>query len=188
VAGNRTLYLKLLRQFIEQQGPVPGQINDALTHGDMPLAEHLAHTLKGVAGNIGAKSAQSVAGALEKLIRDHADAGTLASARHQLATTLDLLLAQLRSALHSAAGATAVPSPTTAAVDPVRVREMTAQLAKLLSEFDPGAADFIEANHAALRPLFTDESWPQFETRVQSYAFAEAQAQLEHALKNSPAT
>jgi two-component system, sensor histidine kinase and response regulator len=185
VAGNRKLYLKLLRQFIEQQGPVLGQITDALTKGDMPLAERLAHTLKGVAGNIGAKAVQFVAGALEKLIRDQAEAGTMESAQHQLATILDPLLAQLRGALGSAGVATPVPSPTTAAVDPVRAREMTAQLARLLSEFDPGAADFIETNQAALRPLFTDETWPQFEKLVQSYAFAEAQAQLEHALKTS---
>ena len=65
-------------------------------------------------------------------------------------------------------------------------REAAAQLAKLLSEFDPGAADFIEANHAAVRPLFAGDGWPQFEKLVQSYSFADAQARLEQALKNVP--
>src|SRR5438046_2205311 len=55
VAGNQKLYLKLLRQFVDQQGKAPGQIASALTRGDAALAERLAHTLKGVAGNIGAK-------------------------------------------------------------------------------------------------------------------------------------
>ena len=54
VGGNRKLYLKLLRQFIEQQGPAVEQITEALARGDIALAERLAHTLKGVAGNIGA--------------------------------------------------------------------------------------------------------------------------------------
>ena len=62
VAGNQKLYLKLLRQFIEQQGPAVGQITAALAQGDDTLAERLAHTLKGVAGNIGAKPVQAAAG------------------------------------------------------------------------------------------------------------------------------
>ncbi|MCZ7640780.1 MAG: response regulator [Verrucomicrobia bacterium] len=53
VAGNRKLYLKLLRQFVEQQGSAPAQIAAALTGGDVPLAERLAHTVKGVAGSLG---------------------------------------------------------------------------------------------------------------------------------------
>ena len=54
VGGNRKLYVKILRQFVEQQGPANDQVADALATGDHALAERLAHTLKGVAGNIGA--------------------------------------------------------------------------------------------------------------------------------------
>ena len=80
VAGNQKLYLKLLRQFAEQQGPSVEQITAALAQGDTALAERLAHTLKGVAGNIGAKPVQAAAGALEKLIRDRAAAAEMESA------------------------------------------------------------------------------------------------------------
>ena len=62
VAGNRKLYRKILRQFVEQQGPSLEQIAAALVKGDVALAERLAHTLKGVAGNIGAKTVQAAAG------------------------------------------------------------------------------------------------------------------------------
>ena len=55
----------------------------------------------------------------------------------------------------------------------------------LLSEFDAGAADFIETNHAALRPLFDDDAWEPFEKLVQGYAFADAQAQLDLAVRSS---
>ena len=58
------------------------------------------------------------------------------------------------------------------------------ELTKLLSEFDPGAADFVETNQAALRALFPDGEWPEFEKLVQAYSFADAQAQLERASKN----
>jgi hypothetical protein len=60
-------------------------------------------------------------------------------------------------------------------------------LTKLLSEFDPGAVEFIEANQQAMRAMLPGEAWPQFEKLVQGYAFAEAQAQLEQALSKLPA-
>ena len=67
-------------------------------------------------------------------------------------------------------------------VNPAQSREAAVQLARLLSESDPGAADFIEANHA-LRPLFAGGRWRRFEQLVQGYSFAEALAQLEEAMK-----
>jgi two-component system, sensor histidine kinase and response regulator len=186
VAGNRKLYLKLLRQFAEQQGPAVTQVTEALSKGDTALAERLAHTLKGVAGNIGAKPVQTAAGTLEKLIRERARAEEVASAKQQVAAALDPLVTQLQAVLKSAAPETPEPAAASAAT-PAQSREAAAQLAKLLAEFDPGAADFIEANPAALRPLFAGDAWPQFEKLVQSYAFADAQVQLEQALKNLPA-
>jgi HPt (histidine-containing phosphotransfer) domain-containing protein len=184
VAGNRKLYLKLLRQFVEQQGPTVGEITAALASGDVALAERLAHTLKGVAGNIGAKSVQSAAGALEKHIRAKAAAGEVDSVKQEVAAALDLLVAQIRAALNSAPSETPPQTPVASVASPEQSREAAGKLIKLLSEFDPGAADFIEVNRAALHPLFNDGKWPQFEGLVRGYAFADAQAQLEQALKS----
>jgi two-component system, sensor histidine kinase and response regulator len=186
VAGNRKLYLKLLRQFAEQQGSSVEQINVALAQGDNALAERLAHTLKGVAGNIGAKAVQTPAGALEKLIRDRAAAEEMKTAISVVAAVLDPLLAQLRKALPPPETATSSPA-SQPLVDPAQTRASSAELMKLLSEFDPGAVEFIEAHQAKLRSLFPGDAWPQFEKHLQNYAFVEAQAQLEQALKNLPA-
>jgi PAS domain S-box-containing protein len=188
VAGNRKLYLKLLRQFIEQQGQAVGQVSTALVQGDNALAERLAHTLKGVAGNIGAKPVQAAAGVLEKLIRDRAASAEVETAQRQVAEVLDSLVAELHGKLTSPASAALPPASTPLPpVAPAEVRAAAEQLAKLLSEFDPGAVEFIEANQAALSSLFRGDSWPQFDKLVQGYAFADAQTQLEQALKNSPA-
>jgi PAS domain S-box-containing protein len=188
VAGNRKLYLKLLRQLIEQQGSAIGQISSALVIGDNALAERLAHTLKGVAGNIGAKPVQAAAGVLEKLIRERAAPTEVEAAKGQVAGALDPLVAQLASVLPSTVPGSPAPDMTTSPlVDPAQTHAAAAQLAKLLSEFDPGGAEFIEANQAALRSLFSGDTWLQFEKLVQNYAFAEAQAELEQALKQFPA-
>jgi two-component system, sensor histidine kinase and response regulator len=184
VAGNRKLYLKLLRQFIEQQGPAVGQITAALDRGDAALAERVAHTLKGVAGNLGAKPVQSAAGALEKLIRERAKPAEVESAKHALTAVLEPLIAQLGAAVVAPAPKTVAPVPPTS--NPAQTREAAAQLSKLLAEFDPGAADFIEANQAALRPLFAGEGWSHFEKLVQGYSFADAQTHLDRALNKYP--
>ncbi len=83
VGGNRKLYVKILRQFAEQQGPALDQVADALAKGDHALAERLAHTLKGVAGNVGATGVQSAAAALERVIRDRSNADEVERARQQ---------------------------------------------------------------------------------------------------------
>jgi two-component system, sensor histidine kinase and response regulator len=186
VAGNRKLYLKLLGQFIEQQGPAVGPIAEALAKGESELAERLAHTLKGVAGNIGAKTVQGVAGVLEKLIRERAAAAETESALRQVAAELDPLLTHMRNALAplDSTKPDLIAKPSTP-VDLAQTRAAAAQLIQLLSEFDPGAAEFIEANQSALYPLFPD-SWPKFEKLVQGYAFADAQAELEQALRKLP--
>jgi two-component system sensor histidine kinase/response regulator len=185
VAGNRKLYVKLLGQFIEQQGPAVVQITSALTQGDAALAERLAHTLKGVAGNIGAKPVQVAAGALEKLIRDRAANEELETAKKQLTAVLEPLLGNLRAALNAAVTQAQTTEPVLP-VDAAQARETAMQMLKLLSEFDPGAVDFLETNQAALRPLFTSEAWAEFQKQVQSYSFGDAQAQLEKACNQLP--
>jgi HPt (histidine-containing phosphotransfer) domain-containing protein len=63
VGGNHKLYVKLLRQFASQQADVVGQIRAALATKDSESATRLAHTLKGVAGNLGAGPVQAAAAA-----------------------------------------------------------------------------------------------------------------------------
>jgi HPt (histidine-containing phosphotransfer) domain-containing protein len=181
------LYLKLLRQFVEQQGPAVGQIAEAQIAGDITRAERLAHTLKGVAGNLGATDVQTAAGALEKLIRERADAKDLETARRRVAARLTPLVDALQGLIDRVGTDVVHAHPPAPPADPAESRQAAARLTSLLSELDPGAADFIETNHAALRPLFDVATWPEFERLVQDYAFADAQAQLEHALESFPA-
>jgi two-component system sensor histidine kinase/response regulator len=185
VAGNRKLYRKLLRQFVEQQGPAVSQISAALAQQDVSGAERLAHTLKGVAGNIGAKPVHEAAGALEKLIRERAGAADIEVAKSRVASVLEPLRLELERALSSEAresvSAAAASAPT---ADRAQVRMAAEQLTKLLAEFDPGATDFIEANQGVLVPLFASDALREFEKLVQSYSFADAQTQLEQALKD----
>jgi two-component system sensor histidine kinase/response regulator len=185
VGGNRKFYVKILRQFAEQQSPALDRIADALAKEDHALAGRLAHTLRGVAGNVGATGVQSAAAALEHLIRDRSNAHEVERARQHVGAVLGPLVAGIRAAFAAVESDASAPVPLAAPMSPARSRDAAAQLATLLSDSDPRAADFVEANRDALRPLFDASSWSEFEALVQGYAFADAQAQLEHALETS---
>ena len=63
--GNTGLLLKILGNFVCDYPHVVDEIKDALAKGDMELGKRLAHTLKGVAANIGADDLSKAAGDLE---------------------------------------------------------------------------------------------------------------------------
>jgi two-component system sensor histidine kinase/response regulator len=69
VAGNKRLYRDLLVQFAASHGNVDSQILTAIEIGDRKLAERIAHTVKGVAGNIGLGKVSTAAEKLERAIR-----------------------------------------------------------------------------------------------------------------------
>jgi two-component system sensor histidine kinase/response regulator len=176
VAGNRKLYMKLLRQFSVQQAEAPAQIAAQLKSGDRATAERTAHTVKGVAANLGARAVQSAAGELEKALHGNDDAARLETLRRQFAAELTPFLDRLRAALGEEAAA---PAASAAAVDPAQMKLLVAQMTKHLSEFDAAAAECLEANRGAFAALFSAEEFGKFEQRVQGYAFDDALAQLQ---------
>jgi len=179
VAGNRSLYLRLLRQFVTQQAEAPASIAEALSAGDRAMAERLAHTVKGVAGNLGAGPVQAAAGALEHAIAAGVDAGDFEALRRRLAEDLEALIGRLRVELDDdvpAAGDVAAGS-----TDREALKTLLAEMRKQLSEFDPGAADLLEGNRGPFRALLGDEDFASFEGHIQGYAFGDAQALLERA-------
>ena len=181
VAANRKLYLKLLRQFSAQQSDAPVQITELLKVGDRPAAERKAHTVKGVAGNLGVKTVQLAAGELEKAIHNGADAARLESLRQQFATVLTPFVDRLRAALGEEPVSPAAPKAMV--VDPAQLKLVVEQMTRHLAEFDAAASDCLEANRGVFASLFSAEEFGKFEQQVQGYAFGEALAQLEQAAR-----
>ena len=181
VAANRKLYLKLLRQFSAQQSDAPVQITELLKVGDRPAAERKAHTVKGVAGNLGVKTVQLAAGELEKAIHNGADAARLESLRQQFATVLTPFVDRLRAALGEEPVSPAAPKAMV--VDPAQLKLVVEQMTRHLAELDAAASDCLEANRGVFASLFSAEEFGKFEQQVQGYAFGEALAQLEQAAR-----
>ncbi len=179
VAGNRKLYLKLLRQFVEQQGGTPDQIAEFLAKGDPAAAERAAHSIKGVAGNLGADTIMATAGKLEKAIASRADARNMESLRRDLSVLLATMIGQLGPALGTEPAPSNAATPPAAPADPEKIRTTVSLMRKHLGEFDAAAGDCLENNRDLFRALFAAADFAQFEQYVNGYAFGEAQTMLE---------
>ena len=68
MAGNKKLFRKILIQFHDRYAQTGQEIRTLLTEGRNDDAKHLVHTIKGVAGNIGAEGVYQTAIALETAI------------------------------------------------------------------------------------------------------------------------
>ncbi|MCL5269828.1 MAG: response regulator, partial [bacterium] len=142
VAGNRKLYLDLLRKFAAGHANTPARIQEALQKGDTPLAERLAHTMKGVAGNIGAGGVQGAAADLERAIRHLEAPERVEEALRTLSRSLAGAIADIRRALE-ATRPVAETRPTQTA-DAAALRPLFAELARLIRENDSEAGDCLE--------------------------------------------
>ena len=182
VAGNRQLYLKLLRQFIEQQGPVPAQIAEALERHDDSLAERLAHTIKGLTGSIGARSLQQVAAKLEKAIVTRMPAAELMPLLREFRGGTEDLVSHLRAALPPEEIAPVAAAPAMP-LDPAQLRRSVEEMMSHLNNLDPTAAECLEANRDVFQALLPGDSYTRFEQSVKGFAFAEALAQLQPVAK-----
>ena len=72
VGGNRRLYLDLLHKFRTDFAGVVDDIRSALETGDAETAKRLAHTVKGVAGNVGAVTVREAAAILDSQLKQAA--------------------------------------------------------------------------------------------------------------------
>jgi len=65
LGGNVAVYHKVLRSMQRELRPIEEQLDAAVAAGDLPTAHRLAHTVKGVAGNVGATHLLAAATALD---------------------------------------------------------------------------------------------------------------------------
>jgi signal transduction histidine kinase/DNA-binding response OmpR family regulator/HPt (histidine-containing phosphotransfer) domain-containing protein len=95
VLGKKTLYESMLRKFTTGQKSVLKEIAVALQENFWEDAERLAHTLKGVTGNIGATALVALATQLESAIKERQTYTQIEVYLQQLETPLDNLIRQL---------------------------------------------------------------------------------------------
>ncbi len=180
VGGSVGLMRRLLTRFAETQRDAAARIAGAIDNNDLASATREAHTVKGLAGNIGASCVADLAARLEHMLGH----GELAG--------LDALLAELRLALFELAQsielalAGAAPAATHAPADAPGLAELAPalrQLARLLEQDDAEAAKRIELMVPALIQAGQGEHARQLKRLVGQYDFEGALAHLHEAAR-----
>jgi two-component system, sensor histidine kinase and response regulator len=142
VAGNRGLYKKLLGQFCEKNRDAVRAIQTAMNKNDADLATRLAHTIKGVAANLGADPLSHAAAEVERAVKagerelDHLLV-PLGTKLDEVVASIDNLLSQKgeKPSTDSTVGEALPPS----AFDPTAVAQLLKEVVALL-DVDLGQA------------------------------------------------
>ncbi|RQO62409.1 hypothetical protein DBR47_03995 [Paucibacter sp. KBW04] len=151
-AGNSELYLNILRRYCAGQAQTASALRAALAEGDRNTAVRLAHTLKGVSGNIGAHGLQALAGRLEHGLEAQGDGPEVQALLAELGPSLRALIEAIETALASSAATPLAPAPVHGA-STADLQDVLAQLRTKLHEGDSDCEDFWLAHASTLSGL-----------------------------------
>jgi HPt (histidine-containing phosphotransfer) domain-containing protein len=174
VAGNRRLYRDLLSQFAAKQAGAATEIAAALDANDRPTAERTAHTVKGVAGNLGITNVQAAAQKLEKAIRE-TDASSSALL-DQFALALRVHVKAISEALRNSAPEPELPS---SAFDAQKASSAIGQLRTLLEASDGDAQEAFQQLRDSVGSAVEKSRLDDLNESINNFEFEQALARLD---------
>jgi len=178
VAGNRRLYRDLLQQFAARESNAPERISAALQSGDVKLAERIAHTVGGVAANIGIPGVQAAAERLERALREEpAPAAAVAPLRDEFAAVLSAQLHTIEQALNSAVAE--IEQPASCPFDRAEARDAIVHLKTLLESSDGNAGEAFRAVSTAVASVVEKPRLEALRNAIDNFEFETALFQLE---------
>ena len=145
--GNQKLYLRLLKKFYNSQKDFAEQFKSALEDNDPQSATRTAHTLRGVAGNIGATTLQNSAKKLEQACIENLGISEVNACLQQVTAVLRPLMESLESLQD-------LELPNTASdetFDPEVIQPLFYTLQQLLQDDDTDSINVLERIEHGLR-------------------------------------
>jgi len=176
VGGNRRLYRQLLEKFVTKFAGADEQVSSALQSGDRDSAERIAHTVKGVAGNIGIKQVQFAAERLEKAIREGNDA--VPSILQDFTSVLGPQIEFIKAALGEATPP-ASANGTKTVFDSARAMEEMARLRSLLEASDGDSEEAFRALQSILSGHVEGEQLDALGSDISEFEFSGALRKLD---------
>ena len=167
--GKKAFYLEMLKKYAEKQMEVPDQIRRTLAANDLGTAERLAHTIKGVSGNIGASGVQALAAELEHSIKHNETAEITGEILGRFEQALLELIGHLQQALGIEEKVEEASSPVS--VDPARIKPVLLKVAEYLQDNDSEVVDYLDSAEADLKNALPREIYKKMEDRINSYDF-----------------
>ncbi len=181
--GNAPFYVGMLRKMVKAQAGAVDHIRQSLAQGDYPTAERTAHTLKGVAGNLGASAVQNSADALETALRERIAGEGLENCLQTTHATVQRLV----SALLAMDGFQEVPEGERAATatDRAQALALLQQLLDRVRDDDPSALALWDAQHSIFSAVVPDAD--RVAEALQAFDFGSALELLQQASAHAAA-
>lgn len=170
VAGNRSLYLHLLRQFVAEESDAANRVAVALAEGEQDTAVRIVHSLKGLAGTLGFLRLQAVAASLQLAIQQGEEyPPLLVDFEEQLQRVVMLLKDALAQEEGESNGATGDIAP------------LLRQLDQLLAASDGDALGIFLEHGASLRAMLPAAAFAGFDQALRQFDFPAARQWLQQA-------
>ncbi|TFH07209.1 MAG: response regulator, partial [Nitrosomonadales bacterium] len=169
VSGNTKLYLKILNKFRISQADVTKRIKVSFDAGDNETSEREAHTLKGLAGNIGAEALQQAAQIVE----------SQAKSKNNTLTGLDNLsglLVKIIEGLQILDTKITTAEQASVEADPEKVASLLIKLKELLNDDDSDAGDTLEELLPFFKGTVEEKQLKRIAGFVDDYEFEDALA------------
>ena len=173
VMGKTALYLRLLRRFSDTQRGVPDLIRQALVAGDKLTAERLAHTLKGLCGNVGASELAAQAADLEAALHNEGPTAAIEASLQAVEKPLAALVSAIDH--HLPTRRKALPSKPVLESD--GAPEVRQRLLALLAADDADAVSLF-SEHAGLIEAAAPERFAALRTAIGNFDFRAAMLAL----------
>ncbi|MES2264040.1 MAG: ATP-binding protein [Pseudomonadota bacterium] len=177
MGGKPELYRAMLARFRVDQAQAHEQLADLLAAGDRAGAQLLLHTVKGLAGSIGASQLQAHAKELEAALADGDGGVQLLQRQDAFGAALAAVLQQIDYDWPAAAPAQAAPSPSDA------VDVVLEQLRTLLDASAGEAPDYFSAHHTTLAAHLEAATLARLRHQIDQYDFAAAVTTLDGAMQ-----
>ena len=179
VGGNSNFYRKLLLTFVENNAETIHEIRTAFSAGEGETALRLAHTLKGVAGNIGAEALQDSAVQLEAALQQKP--GELPAL---LISQTENELNRVLAAIGSISGGVESAPIAVGGHIPQDIGEQLQGLLDKLEESDTDAEDVLENILGQVHGTPVTPMLEGLEQRIGQYEFDEAAEQVLAVMKS----
>ena len=138
--GDKKLYLKLLKRFYHSQKDFSLEFETALKSADKKSAERCVHTLRGVAGNIGALQIMEYAAELEQACVNEQSDNDI----QRILKLLTISLLQVMDSLSVVSNEESSLDLDSQSLNSNQFNELIGKLKELLQEDDTAAADVID--------------------------------------------
>jgi two-component system sensor histidine kinase/response regulator len=174
--NKRSSYENILRRFAAGQSESVSEIRAHLAAGDREAAVRTAHTLKGLAGTIGANLLQQRAASIESALKTEKTVNDINPELVDIQTELDRLITAIQSALPAIESA-----EISVKVHPEKLTPVIRQLSALLAVNDADALSCFTENAELLRGGLQNSEYEEIEKAIQDFDFDAALTKLNQA-------